>query len=287
MAGYKLTIKQKVALAYYRNRINFLYRINTRKAVDEAFELFTTPYKTPKHPDPALWLKSNILHLQTSAGKIFGYEWKCGRVNAKRLLVLHGFAGDSRAFESYIAAGLSKGFDVYAFDAPAHGKSEGRRLNVSLYAESIKSIIGEHGFFDAFIAHSLGGLSLMLCLHGLQYEKKPKIVLIAPATESTTAADNFFNLLQLVPDLRKPFEQGIIEKTGLPIGWFSISRIINEVKGDILWVHDKDDSTTPIDDVLPIVQQQPGHVTFHFTKGLGHSRIYRDEAVKKIIADFI
>jgi hypothetical protein len=287
MAAFKLSIKQKVALAYYRNRINFLYRINTRKAVEEALDLFTTPYKTAKKTDPALWLKATILQLQTPVGKMFGYEWKCGLPNAKRLLVLHGFAGNSRAFEYYISTGIAKGYDVYAYDAPAHGSSEGRRLNVSLYADSIKKMIETNGPFDAFVAHSLGGLSLMLCLHNLVYKNIPKIVLIAPATESTTAADNFFNMLQFSQELGKPFDEMILEKTGLPIEWYSISRIINEVKGNVLWVHDNEDTTTPIADAMPIVQQQPGHVNFHFTKGLGHSRIYRDDAVRKVIAAFL
>lgn len=287
MSLHKLSVKQRVALAYYRNRINFLYKINTKRAVEEALSLFTKPYGNRKKPDPALWLKANLLQLPTPAGKIFGYEWRSGKPGAKRLLVLHGFSGNSRSFGFYIATALAKGYDVYTFDAPAHGRSEGRRLTVALYAAVIKSIIETYGAFDAFIAHSLGGLSLMLSLHDITYENQPKIVLIAPATESTTAADNFFGMLQLKPGLRQPFEEIIREKTGLPLGWYSISRIINEVKGDILWVHDRQDTTTPVNDVLPIVEQQPGHVTFHFTEGLGHSRIYRDESVRNIIKDFL
>jgi hypothetical protein len=94
-------------------------------------------------------------------------------------------------------------------------------------------------------------------------------------------------MLQFSQELGKPFDEMILEKTGLPIEWYSISRIINEVKGNVLWVHDNEDTTTPIADAMPIVQQQPGHVNFHFTKGLGHSRIYRDDAVRKVIAAFL
>ena len=287
MPPIKLSLKQKVALAYYRNRINFLYRINSRKAADEALDLFTRPYHNIKKSDPALWLKSQVVPLQTPGGKIFGNEWKCGKPNAPRLLVLHGFSGNSRSFGYYISIGIAKGYDVYAFDAPAHGSSEGTRLNVSIYSDVIKTIISTYGPFDAFVAHSLGGLSLMLHLHNHPPLNIPKIVLLAPATESTTAADKFFGMLQLTPDLRKAFDESILEKTGLPIGWYSISRIIHEVRGDILWVHDKDDYTTPFEDVVPIYDKKPGHVTFHFTKGLGHSGIYRDESIKKIIKDFL
>lgn len=287
MQAFKLTIKQKVALAYLRNRIHFLYRVNRKKAADEALDLFTKPYYRYNKPDPALWVKSNVLQMQTGSGKVFGYEWKSGKPEAKKLLVIHGFSGNSRSFAWYIGEALSKGYDVYAFDAPAHGSSEGNRLNVSIYSQVIGEIINHYGPFDAFISHSLGGLSLMLYLHNHPGQYYPKIVLIAPATESTTAVDKFFDMLQLKPEFRQVFDENIIEKTGMPASWFSISRIISEVNGDILWIHDKDDLTTPIEDVMPVFELGPAHVRFHFTRGLGHSGIYRDEKVKKLIKEFL
>jgi pimeloyl-ACP methyl ester carboxylesterase len=287
MAPTKITTAQKLAINYYRAKLNFINSISTRWAANEAVDLFTKPYPVRKKQDPPIWTKSIELVLETEFGKVIGYNWKAHKPTGKKFLIVHGFAGNSRSFERYIKPALAKGYDVYAFDAPAHGKSEGRRLNAATYVNMLQTIIDRYGSFDAYMAHSLGGLSLMLALHQVSYHNNPKIVLIAPATESTTAAEIFYKFLQLPARLRAAFEKKIKETVGVPLQWYSISRILHDIKGDILWLHDEDDHTTPIKDVYPLMNQQPLHVHFHFTKGLGHSRIYKDMKVKQLIVDFL
>ena len=127
----------------------------------------------------------------------------------------------------------------------------------------------------------------MLALHHLNHAAQPKVVLIAPATESTTAADNFFDFLQLPEKLRAAFERKVQQVGGVPLQWYSISRVLHEVGGEILWLHDEEDKVTPIKDVYPLMDPHPPHVHFYFTKGLGHSRIYYDNKVRKMILEFL
>ncbi len=283
----KLTTAQKLAINYYRAKINFINTLSTGWAAREALDIFTKPYPGRNKPDPVIWSSSQPLLLATDYGKVAGYCWKAEQPNGKKLLIVHGFGGNSRAFDRYIKPLLVKGYDVFAYDAPAHGKSDGKRLNAAAYVHVIETIIQKHGFFDGYIAHSLGGLSLMIALHQLKYENNPKIVLIAPATESTSAAEIFFGMLRLPSSIRSAFEKKVKDLVGVPLQWYSISRILHDVKGKILWLHDEEDHTTPIKDVYPLMNQQPLHVHFHFTKGLGHSRIYKDTKVKQLIIDFI
>lgn len=283
----KLSAVQKIGVGYYRAKLNFMNAISHRWAAKTALDLFSKPYRVPKKPDPAIWATANSLRFQTETGILAGFEWRSPKPSGKKLLVLHGFAGSSRAFEAYITAALQKGYDVYAYDAPAHGKSEGTHLNAANYANIIDQLIKEHGFFDAYLAHSLGGLSLMLTLHQLHYQQKPKIVLIAPATESKSVAESFYEFMQLPARVRVAFEERVKQLTGVPLQWYSIGRILHDVKANILWLHDEDDTTTPIKDVYPLMQQNPLHVHFYFTKGLGHSRIYKDAKVQKRIVDFL
>ena len=287
MSVKKLTTAQKLAINYYKAKINFINSISTRWAASEALDIFTKPYPEKKKPDPLIWAKSSALLLNTSYGKVVGYCWKPATSTGKKLLIVHGFAGNSRSFDRYIKPALEKGYEVYAYDAPAHGKSQGKRLNASTYVDVLQTIIEHHGPFDGYLAHSFGGLSLMIALHQVSYTNHPKIVLVAPATESTSAADSFFHILKLPQRLKPAFEKRIKDVIGVPLQWYSISRILQDVKGDILWLHDQDDHTTPIKDVYPLMNQRPLHVHFHFTKGLGHSRIYKDTKVKQLIIDFL
>lgn len=288
MAIPKLTPAQKLAINYYRAKLNLLNVVSPGLAAHEAFDLFTKPYGRPRRRRKSNWFKkAEPLKLVSSGLKLTGYKWRAHNGNEKKLLIIHGFAGSVGSFERYIGPMLHFGYDVYAYEAPGHGTSEGSRLNTAIYAGVIEDVMAAHGPFDAFVAHSLGGLSLMMALHRMDLTNRPKVVLIAPATESTTAANQFFSFLQLPESLRQAFEHYIEKRGGQPLAWYSISRVLHEVGADILWLHDASDTTTPIRDVYPLLQKGLPNVHFHFTEGLGHSGIYKDNKVKRRIVDFL
>jgi pimeloyl-ACP methyl ester carboxylesterase len=288
LATPKLTPAQKLALNYYRAKLNLLNVVSPGLAAHETFDLFTKPYGRPRKTRKTTWFtKAEPLKLVSDGLKLTGYKWRAKPDNDKKILVIHGFAGSVGSFDRYLSALLSVGYDVYAYDAPGHGGSAGSRLNTAIYAGVIEDAIEAHGPFDAFMAHSLGGLSLMLALHRVSLTNRPKVVLIAPATESTTAANQFFSFLQLPESLRTAFETYVEKRGGQPLAWYSISRVLGEVNADILWLHDENDTTTPIKDVYPLLQKGLPNVHFHFTEGLGHSGIYKDNKVKKRIVEFL
>ena len=287
MAIPKLTTAQKLAVNYYRAKLNLLNVVSPSLAAWEAFDLFTRPYGKPRRRRRSGWFeKAEPLLLESKGLKLAGYKWRAHPGNEKKILIIHGFAGSVASFDRYLGGLLRHGFDVYAYDAPGHGSSQGNRLNALLYADVLQDIVEAHGPFDGFLAHSLGGLSLMLALHENPPENTPLVALIAPATESTTAADKFFEFLQLPDDLRKSFEKHVKMRSGKPLEWFSIRRVLPDVKASILWLHDDQDNTTPIRDVYPLMQKNYPHVHFYFTSGLGHSGIYKENKVKKRIFDF-
>lgn len=288
MAVPKLTGAQKLAINYYRAKLNLLNVVSPSLAAYEALDLFTKPYGKPRRPRSSGWFeKAENLLLVSNGFKLTGFKWRAKPDNDRKLLIIHGFAGSVGSFDRYFSGLMHHGYDVYAYEAPGHGNSEGNRLNALLYAQVLNDIIDAHGPFDAFMAHSLGGLALMLALHEYPPANDPLIALIAPATESTTAADKFFEFLQLPDSLRQSFENHIRKRSGKPIEWFSIRRVLPEIKARILWLHDASDTTTPIGDVYPLLQQSFPHVHFHFTEGLGHSGIYKDNNVKRKIFDFL
>jgi len=71
------------------------------------------------------------------------------------------------------------------------------------------------------------------------------------------------------------------------LSYFSVARSVQEHSIPTLWLHDEDDWICPYEDILPIKKIAPPHVQFYITKGLGHSKIYRDTKVNKQIIDFI
>ncbi|MEJ0033062.1 MAG: alpha/beta hydrolase [Bacteroidota bacterium] len=57
-----------------------------------------------------------------------------------------------------------EGFQVVAFDGPAHGESEGRQTNPVEFAEAMKKVTDIEGSISAIIAHSFGGVASLLAI---------------------------------------------------------------------------------------------------------------------------
>ena len=131
-------------------------------------------------------------------------------------------------------------------------------------------------------------MALSLALENIPHDENTKIVFIAPATETTTAIDEAFRMLQITNKaVRMEFDKIIFEKSGHTTSWFSIKRAMENIKANILWIHDEEDDITPLADALKVKEQNYKNVKFFITKGLGHRKIYRDASVKEMVIDFL
>jgi pimeloyl-ACP methyl ester carboxylesterase len=279
-----MQLAQRIAIGYMRAKLNFMGVFSKRKAARMAMVIFSTPYRNAHKKMPDVFRKSEPLTFHSSGKKISGFRWN--HPSTKRLLIIHGFESSSFNFDAYVMPMIRNGYEVVAIDAPAHGRSEGKTIMLPEYVETIREAELRYGPFDAYMAHSFGGLAVSMFLEHATGKKDSKLVLIAPATETITAVRTFFDFLQLDQGIREQFNTLILEKTGFPPAHFSIKRIAAHLPGQVLWIHDEEDDLTPLSDALPIRQAGYPNIRFHITKGLGHRRIYRDPAVRNLIMDF-
>ena len=234
---------------------------------------------------PPVFEKAEKLNFKFEGNNIQGYRWNYP--SDKKLLILHGFESSVINFDRYIKPLTKAGFEVLAFDAPAHGRSSGKQINVLVYKNFVLHIHAVYGPITNFVAHSFGGLALSLALEEMEQNRNSKVVFIAPAAETTTAIDSFFNFLRLDKEVRKEFNSIITKKSGHSPEWFSISRIAKSINGQVLWLQDKDDQMTPLSDVEPIIEKKYSNFEFIISEGLGHRRIYRDNNSFKAIMNFL
>ena len=281
----KMKLKQRIAIGYYKTKLNTVALISTRKAAELAFDLFCTPFApTAKLKAPPIFHHAEKLSLSFNNQIVRGWKWKSDQKDAKRILICHGFNSYSYKFEKYVSLLKKEGFEVLAFDAPSHGMSKGKRINALLYRDMILAIEKGYGSLFGIMAHSLGGLAAALAAEKIGTVQK--LVLVAPATDTNRAVDNFFTLIQLNPAVKKDFKQIMIELAQAPITYFSVGRAIQEIRSNTLWLHDTDDTICPFEDVIPVKQMNLPHVRFIITEGFGHSRIYKEHKVAKDIISF-
>lgn len=276
---------QRLALHYIRTKFRLLSLFSKRKAAEQAFALFCTPQHRNIKDLPKLFLEAESLQFTFHDYNVQGYRWN--GASQKKLLILHGYESSIVNFEQFVKPLVAKGYSVMGFDAPAHGRSTGKMINVLIYKEFVDTLQQKFGPIQSFIAHSFGGLAISLALEDWRANEQYKAVLIAPATETTTAVDYLFSVLGLPQTLRTEFDNLIAEKGGNPATWFSVARAAQHIKAQVLWLHDEEDDMTPIRDIEPVMKKAYPNFRFHITKGLGHRRIYRDKDVMSEIIDFL
>jgi pimeloyl-ACP methyl ester carboxylesterase len=280
-----MKLAQKLVIGYYRAKLNLFAKLSKRKAAEKAFELFCTPYTSNKKKAPAVFEKAEKLHLKFENYQLVGYRWN--HPQPKKALILHGFSSTIKKFDHFVMPLVKKGYEVIAFDAPAHGDSSGKTINGFQYRDTINAVYEKFGPIHSFIAHSFGGLALSLFMQDQTYQDHKKIVLIAPATETDSALMSFASVLKIDDEVREEMRKIIFEKSGYTADKISIRHLAEKIKADVLWIHDEEDDVTPWADAEKIQLDNHPNFQFMLTKGLGHRRIYRDNKVKKAIMEFL
>lgn len=281
-----MKLTQRLAINYIRLKFRVLSLISPRKSAMAAFKLFCTPLNKSKKQTPPVFKFAEPVYELFNGRKLKGYRWNKGQ--SKKVLILHGFESAAHKFHNYVLMLMEKGYEVLAFDAPAHGSSDGETINAIEYKEMVKKIMADYGPVENFIAHSFGGLAVCLALEDMQHSSNTRVVLIAPATETTSAIGNAFKMIGITnKKVREEFNKIILQVGGHGPEWFSVNRAISNLNAQVLWVHDADDDTTPLLDALKTKDKKLPHVRFMITKGLGHRRIYTDKDVMDEVVAFL
>ncbi len=213
-------------------------------------------------------------------GFIAARSWGTGPT----VLLLHGWSGDSSDMEDFVAPLVTRGFRAVAFDAPAHGDSDGRRTNLVQCAGAALQVGGAFGPVWGAITHSFGGPTVALAMrNGLAVRRlallgAPGSVLEMSALRARRAG---------VPEHVIELAHRRITKR-LAIDWENSTTALLLAEADIpvLVVHDRDDRTVPWNDGAHIAASVPNSrlVT---TTGLGHDGTLWDRGVIQAVADFI
>lgn len=224
--------------------------------------------------------------------RLRGFRWQ-GRT-AQTALLVHGFEGDSGSLGNYVEPLLEKGFTVVAFDAPAHGVSEGTTINLLEYSQMLARVLQTYPNIEAVIAHSLGSAAASLALEKITMPRSAaqasatpiKLVAIAAAVDPKKFSDSFLATLHISQPVRDRFYQIIHQLGGEPMQWYSMRRSLTHTAARVLLIHDVGDTTCLHADAAHLAASLPDAL-FVETQGLGHNRIYKDKQVELRVIDFV
>lgn len=281
-----MNVQKKLAISYLKNKLTLLTFISKNRGGQEAFRLFCTPLVRYRGKEAAVFENAKRREFKLGNHTVRGYE--CNASGDKTVLILHGFSSSCHKFDKYATAFMEKNYRVLAFDAPAHGFSDGKTVNALEYSNMIEKLVELYGPVDAFMGHSFGGIAVSLALENIPHDENTKLVLIAPATETSSAVEGALKFLNISSSkIRQALDDHIYKVGKRPTEWYSIRRAIKNIKADVLWIHDEDDDITPLRDALKVKEDANKNVRFLITRGLGHQKIYKNTTVKEAILDFL
>lgn len=267
---------------------HFFEFISTKLATRFAAKLFTTPTKH-KIPNREFEMDKNSvqseLNIPSINKKVVVYEY--GK-SAKKILLVHGWSGRGTQLFKIADELLKNNYATISFDAPAHGKSQGKSTIMVEFIESVLEIDRKFGPFDAVIGHSLGGMALLNASNnGL---KTNKIVIIGSGNVVLDIFVDFVNKINMKPKqvelLRLYFEKKYNKKMDSLSSYNNVSKI----KVPVLVIHDENDDEIPVSCAKEIAKYFNPEVSggkLLITKGLGHRKILGDSEVVNEIIGFL
>ncbi|TDX10194.1 alpha/beta hydrolase [Flavobacterium sp. S87F.05.LMB.W.Kidney.N] len=249
-----------------------------------AARIFTTPVK---HKVPKREFEMDRKSIQKTINvpaidkSVVTYEY--GKSEHKILLV-HGWSGRGTQLFKIADELLQNGYSTISFDAPAHGKSEGKTTIMSEFIASILEIEKQFGPFEIAIGHSLGGMSVLNAIKdGL---KVNKAVIIGSGNIVQDILDEFIFKLGLKKEIGDNLRDLFEEKYKVKMDDFSAYRAAQKIKIPVLVIHDNDDPEVPVKAGIHI-HQNLEQGTLYLTDGLGHRKILGNHNVIKKTLEFI
>ena len=208
-----------------------------------------------------------------------------GEADAPAVILAHGWGGYAAQMRAFVFPLLSAGYQVIAYDQPAHGVSEGKLTGLPDFADLLAELSWHHGGAHAFVGHSLGAAAGALAL-ATRRVRFAKVVLISPPADLIGYSRRFARWHWMPEAVRRAMQSAIEERYGVLWESLEVAQLAPRQRAPALVIHDRDDRHVPWTQGAHIARLWP-EARLMSTDGLGHGRILQDEAVTRAAADFI
>ena len=260
---------------------NLLSYFSKSYAANKALYLFTKPRKGRITEQQSDFLHTAFQEeLTFEKYPVMAYRW-LGK--GQTILLVHGWESNAARWKPLILQLKSKGYNVIALDAPAHGNSGSRTFNALLYSEFI-NVVANRFNPDIIIGHSVGGTASVFFQHKYQFKSIQKIILLGAPSEFTGVIKRYTDMLGYNQRITSKMETTIIERFGNHPKSFSTAKYLETIQSEGLIIHDEDDTIIPYDDAI-LIKNSFKNSKLITTKGLGHS--LNHESVTTHIHEFL
>ncbi len=237
----------------------------------QALHLFTRPRRIPpQEQEQRLLLGGREQSVVHEGRRLRGWLWG---ERGPRVLLVHGWDSRASHLGAFVPPLLEQGYQVLAYDAPAHGVSEGDRSHVLDIGRALVRIHRENGPFEAIISHSVGSpASLYAFVNGL--ETRASVHIAGPASLRRVLV-GFARACRLAEEEISDFLTLVAEHIGQPLDAMEVGALTRGMRHPAQLLHDPEDREIPYGESLALKQVWPDARLLDITEA-GHRRIVAD-----------
>lgn len=276
---------KKIFFHIIKATLNISFKIYPQLGLNIAYYLFTRPLFQIQRQDEINFLnKIESSWFEFEGEKIKVYQYGHG---SKKILFIHGWGGYAGNFYELMSAFSSEEFTIFAFDAPAHHASSGRKTDVFQIIRLSKYLI-KNCQPNFIIGHSMGSAVAVSALADMSDISLNRIVLLSCPNNFEYLVESFgknFSLDELHLESFKKTVQSKLKKSFEDSKIETIIKKVNVKK--ILLIHDKYDRVLPFDNALQIKNAVNGVLKFQPIENIGHYKMLKDRQVIQSVKDFI
>lgn len=247
--------------------INMLAIFSPLKAGILAMNIFCTPRAGRLKDHQSEFLsKAENLSFSMDSEHIQVYHWKG---SGKKVLLVHGWESNAWRWRKLIKELQKFDSDIYALDAPAHGKSGGKYFTGILYGKAI-DVVSINIQPQVLIGHSIGAFSSLYYKSHFESNHVEKIIVLASPDKMTDITQTYHDTIGLNRRGRAAYQLYFNQIFDIRVENFRASLFAATLDIGGALIHDKDDKTNFFEDGVAISTAWQG-CAFYSTTGHGHS----------------
>lgn len=256
-----------------------------------ATDVFSRTRKLGVRPDNVLPLGARRFAVEGNPDVRGGYLWGEDEgpdgAPAPTALLVHGWGADSSSMYSLIAPLRELGYRVAAFDAPAHGVSEGKQATMTQYTAATRAVLDSLGGARVIVAHSLGSIAAVAALALRPDERVDCLALVAPTCTLNAVLDSWAeHELRLARPVLDRIYRELHRRNGVPVSHWDVVGLGRGLPCPVLAIHDPDDPVVPFHEAEVIAAGLPD-VRLERATGRGHMGILMSPEVKSAVSAFV
>lgn len=221
--------------------------------------------------------------LPTAHGAVRIYRWgKSGPL----ALCVHGWGGCAAQMAVLVEPLLAAGYQVVAFDAPAHGASEGKRTDPIEFKRAIDAVSKAIGPVSAVIGHSFGAATALLAIRDLGLMPE-RVVLVSGYAGFEVVLHQLRSIFAVSSSVLERAFQRLFTRYSDRFDADELSPVsaLRSLRCPTLILHDEDDAVVPVEHAERLLAASHAG-TLVRTSGLGHHAIV-NRLIGSWCADFI